>query len=226
MLLQIPKILTPEELGQAQSLLATALWTDGRATAGPQAAKVKNNQQLQPGSEVLVTLKSLVMRALERHGEFFAAALPKRIFPPNFNRYEGDTNFYGDHVDMAIRQIEDGQRVRTDLSCTLFLSEPDTYDGGELLIRDLQLSQKIKLRAGDIILYPGNSVHQVAPVTRGVRLASFFWIESMIRSHEQRRLLYEMDRSLRSLRGVAGDNPAMVALTGTYHNLLRMWGDS
>jgi len=226
MLLQLPKILTPEELDQAQRMLANAPWTDGRVTAGPQAAKVKNNQQLQPGCEALATLQSLVVRALERHGEFFAAAMPKRIFPPNFNRYEGDTNFYGDHVDMAVRQIEHGHRMRTDLSCTLFLSDPGAYDGGELLVRDLQLSQKIKLRAGDMILYPGNSVHQVAPVTRGVRLASFFWIESMVRSHEQRRLLYEMDRSLRSLRGAAGDNPAMVALTGTYHNLLRMWADT
>lgn len=227
MLLKVPHVLTPEEVHQAQTLLAHAPWGDGRSSAGPQAAQVKNNQQLPHDCDEARTLKALVLRALDRQTDFFAATLPKRVFPPRFNRYGDSANFYGDHVDVAVRYSPDnGQRVRTDLSCTLFLSDPQTYDGGELAVKDLQETHQFKLQAGDLLLYPGTSVHQVLPVTRGTRLACFFWIESMVRSHEQRRLLYEMDLALRSLRQQHGDNSSTVALTGTYHNLLRMWADT
>lgn len=227
MLLQVPNVLSPDEIQQAQTLLAQAPWGDGRASAGSQAAQVKNNQQLPHDCAQARTLKALVLTALDRQTDFFAATLPKRVFPPRFNRYSGEANAYGDHVDVAVRYSPDnGQRVRTDLSCTLFLTDPADYDGGELVINDLQEKRQIKLRAGDLLLYPGTSVHQVLPVTRGTRLACFFWIESMVRSHEQRRLLYEMDIALRSLRQLHGDNPSTVSLTGSYHNLLRMWADT
>lgn len=226
MLLQVPSVLTAEELQQAHTLLASAPWADGRSSAGPQAAQVKNNQQLPHDCRESRTLADMVLRALDRQSDFFAAALPKRVFPPRFNRYGDAANAYGEHIDVAVRYTPgSGQRVRTDLSCTLFLSNPEDYDGGELVIKDLQSAQQVKLRAGDLLVYPGTSVHQVKPVTRGVRLACFFWIESMVRSREQRQLLYEMDWALRRLREAHGDSPDTVALTGTYHNLLRMWAD-
>ena len=168
------------------------------------------------------------MAALNRHDVFFSAALPKRVFPPLFNRYAGSANAFGNHVDNAVRFVPGGQaeRVRTDISCTLFLSEPDEYDGGELVVEDTFGAQRIKLGAGDMVLYPGTSVHRVEPVTRGARIASFFWVESMVRSDEQRRLLYDMDTHLMRLRGSIGEaDPAVVGLTGTYHNLLRLWAD-
>lgn len=237
MLLHIPQVLSPDELARAQALLADAPWTDGRATAGPQAARVKNNQQLPAGCAAAQALQALVLGALERHALFFSAALPKRVLPPMFNRYGGEANFYGDHVDQAIRHIPSshagpnaGQRVRTDLSCTLFLADPAGYDGGELVIADTFGRPRIKLPAGDAVLYPGTSVHRVEPVTRGVRVASFFWIESLVRSDEQRRLLFDMDMALMRLRQrltVDGREDAdAVALTGTYHNLLRQWADT
>ena len=227
MLLKIAELLSPAELNQARDLLGQADWQDGRLTAGAQAAQVKNNQQLPLGSEPARALQALLLKALEGHATFFSAALPKRLLPPMFNRYAGEANTYGNHIDQAIRYVPGtGQRVRTDISCTVFLSEPEDYDGGELVIADTYGEQRIKLAAGDAVLYPGTSVHRVEPVTRGARLASFFWIESMVRSDEQRRLLFEMDQALMQLRSEHGDGDAAVQLTGTYHNLLRMWADT
>ncbi|CAM3966041.1 Fe2+-dependent dioxygenase [Roseateles saccharophilus] len=227
MLLKITQVLDAAGVARARELLAAAPWVDGRTTAGTQAAQVKNNQQLQPGGEAHRELQALVLQALEKHPLFFSATLPKRVLPPLFNRYAGAANTYGDHVDQAVRYLPGGtQRVRTDISCTLFLSELADYDGGELVVQDTFGEQRVKLAAGDLVVYPGTSVHRVEPVTRGARLASFFWIESMVRSDEQRRLLYEMDLSLMKLRNELGASPQLVQLTGTYHNLLRMWADT
>ncbi|WP_457388890.1 Fe2+-dependent dioxygenase [Roseateles sp. P5_E1] len=227
MLLKIEQVLDAAGLARARELMAAAPWADGRATAGRQAAQVKNNEQLQPGSEQHRELQALVLQALEKHPLFFSATLPKRVLPPLFNRYAGASNAYGSHVDQAVRYLPGGvQRVRTDISCTLFLSAPADYDGGELVIEHAFGEQRVKLAAGDLVVYPGSSVHRVEPVTRGERLASFFWIESMVRGDEQRRLLYEMDMSLMKLRGEQGETPELVQLTGTYHNLLRMWADT
>ena len=227
MLLHLKNVLTAEELRQAQAMLAGADWIDGRSTAGDQAVQAKNNQQLPQASEASRALRSLVLAALQRHALFFSAALPKKIFNPLFNRYAGATNTYGRHVDGAVlHSAADGQRVRSDLSCTLFLAEPRSYDGGELVVEDTYGSHRIKLPAGDAVLYPGTSVHGVEPVTRGERVASFFWIESMVRSDEQRRLLFELDMNLMRLREAHGESPPVVALAGTYHNLLRMWADT
>ena len=227
MLLHLQGVLGADELREAQSLLADAPWVDGRVTAGVQSAQAKNNQQLPQQCEPAQMLQKIVLAALERHATFFSAALPRRVFPPLFNRYGGAHNAFGNHVDNAVRFMPgSGQRVRTDLSCTLFLAEPGDYDGGELVIEDGFTSPRIKLPAGDMLLYPGTSVHRVEPVTRGVRLASFFWIESMVRNAEQRRLLFEFDRDLMRLRRELGEsNAAVVGLTGTYHNLLRQWAE-
>jgi PKHD-type hydroxylase len=230
MLLKIPEILDAASVARARELLAIAPWADGRGTAGRQAAQVKNNEQLQAGSEQQRELQALVLQALEKHPLFFSATIPKRVLPPLFNRYAGASNAYGSHVDQAVRYLPNSgsgaQRVRTDISCTLFLSEPADYEGGELVIEHAFGEQRVKLAAGDLVVYPGSSVHRVEPVTRGERLASFFWIESMVRADEQRRLLYEMDMSLMKLRGEHGETPELVQLTGTYHNLLRMWADT
>lgn len=227
MLLTVPDVLDATELQHARALLAGAPWTDGRSTAGPQAAAVKNNEQLPHRCEAAAQLRTLVLQALDRHPIVFSAALPRRVLPPMFNRYGGATNTYGAHVDQAIRFSPDsGERVRTDLSCTLFLSDPDSYDGGELVVHTAFGEQRVKLPAGHLVLYPGTSVHHVAPVTRGQRLASFFWIESMVRSDEQRQLLFDLDMNLMRLREQHGETEAAVALTGTYHNLLRMWADT
>lgn len=230
MLVHLPQVLTADELARARALLADAPWADGRATAGPQAATVKHNQQLPVGHASTAALQALVLAALERHALFFSAALPKRVLPPAFNRYAGTTNHYGNHVDQAVRHIasgpQAGQRVRSDLSCTLFFSDPTSYEGGELVIAGDFQPPRIKLTAGDAILYPGTSVHRVEPVTRGERLASFFWIESLVRSTEQRRILFEMDQALQRLRQRDGESAEAVALTGAYHNLLRLWADT
>lgn len=227
MLLHLRQVLSPEELRQARNLLAQGDWVDGAATAGAQALQSKNNQQLRQASETSQQLQTLVLAAFNRHTQFFSAALPKKIFNPLFNRYSGDSNHYGNHVDGAVMHSRrDGQRVRSDVSCTLFLADPDEYEGGELEVADTYGTQRIKLPAGDAVLYPGTSVHQVRPVTRGARLASFFWVESMVRSDEQRRLLYELDMSLMQLRAEHSESDTTVRLTGTYHNLLRMWADT
>lgn len=228
MLLHIDGVLSPDELRQARAILAAAPWGDGRATAGTQSALAKNNQQLTEHCDETRQLQQLLLRGLERHAGFFSAALPKQISPPLFNRYGGAANSFGNHVDSAVRYLANGAgRVRTDISCTLFLSAPDEYDGGELVIEDTYGHQRVKLAAGDMVLYPGTSVHRVEPVTRGNRLASYFWIQSMVRCDQQRRLLYDMDNHLRHLRSSPGGeaNPAVIGLTSTYHNLLRMWID-
>ncbi len=226
MLLQIPDLLSADEVRQARQLLEGAPWADGRDSAGPQAATVKNNQQLPHDAPAARAIRSLVLAGVERNPLFLTAALPKKIFTPRINRYGGDTPFYGAHVDNAIRFTADGERVRTDVSCTVFLSDPDEYDGGELQVQDTYGSRGVKLPAGHAVLYPGTSIHQVTPVTRGSRLACFFWIESMVRSDEQRRLLFELDMSLMRLREGHGETDEAVSLTGTYHNLLRLWADT
>ena len=228
MLLHLHRVLDDDQLAHARRLLADAPWADGRVTAGPQSARVKHNEQLPQQHPTTQALQQIVLAGLERHATFFSAALPKKVFPPLFNRYAGDANRFGSHVDNAIRYAPGGTgvRVRTDLSCTLFLADPTDYDGGELVVEHAFGEQRIKLPAGDMLLYPGTSVHRVEPVTRGARVASFFWIESMVRSAEQRQLLLEMDDALVALRSQHGDSPATVALAGTYHNLLRMWADT
>ncbi|MBC5785855.1 Fe2+-dependent dioxygenase [Ramlibacter sp. USB13] len=229
MLLHLKAILRPDEVATARSLLGEgAPWLDGRSSAGAQALAQKNNEQLAQDSPQAAQLRALVLAALHRDPLFFSAALPRRIFNPLFNRYRGGSNHYGAHVDNAILHSRDpAQWVRTDLSCTLFLADPGDYDGGELVIREPQGERRVKLPAGDLVLYPGTTLHEVTPVTRGARIASFFWIESMVRSLEQRQLLFEMDMALLKLRARGGeDDPALVQLTGTYHNLLRMWADT
>ncbi|MFO1331573.1 MAG: Fe2+-dependent dioxygenase [Rubrivivax sp.] len=228
MLLHIRQVLTRDELRSARAILDRAAWADGRVTAGAQSALAKKNEQLDQEGEAAKALRPIVMQGLNRNADFFSAALPKRVFPPLFNRYGGAANAFGNHVDNAVRFLPGtvGERVRTDISCTLFLAEPDEYDGGELVIEDTFGPQRVKLPAGDMVLYPGTSVHRVDPVTRGHRVSSFFWVESIVRSDEQRRLLYEMDRHLMHLRGTVGEaDPGVIGLTGTYHNLLRAWAD-
>ena len=227
MLVAIPGVLGPDDVREARRVLDGAPWADGRLTAGEQSAVAKNNQQLPEATSQTKTLQAVVLRNLERHPTFFSAALPKQVSPPLFNRYGGASNSFADHVDGSVRYLPDGRGIRTDISCTLFLSDKADYDGGELVIGDTFGEQRVKLDAGDLLLYPATSIHRVEPVTRGVRLAAYFWIQSMVRSDEQRRLLFEMDRSLMKLRSEIGEaDGAVVGLTGTYHNLLRMWIDA
>lgn len=228
MLLHLKNLLRPEELARARTLLGDdAPWTDGASTAGAQAVAHKRNAQLAQDSPQAAELQQLVRGALQRDPLFFSAALPRKIFNPLFNRYSGDMNHYGPHVDGAVLHSRAGQEwVRTDVSCTLFLAEPDEYDGGELLVHDTYGSRGVKLAAGDALLYPGTSVHEVTPVTRGARLASFFWIESMVRSDEQRRTLFELDMNLLRLRERHGESAETIALSGVYHNLLRQWAST
>ena len=229
MFLHLKNILTSDEVQRARALLGVdAPWVDGRSSAGGQALAQKRNEQLAQDSAPSRELRALVLAALQRDALFFSAALPKKIFNPLFNRYSGDSNYYGAHVDGAVlRSRVPDQWVRSDMSCTLFLADPEEYDGGALCMEDVHSARQIKLPAGDMVLYPSSTVHQVTPVTRGARIASFFWIESMVRSTEQRLLLWNMDMDLLKLRSRVGENdPAVVGLTGTYHNLLRMWADA
>lgn len=227
MLLTINNVLTTDELNHARMLIARAPWATGRESAGRQAASVKNNEQMPHECDEAREIRALVLRGLDRHPRFFSATLPKRVFPPRVNRYGGEMNSFGDHVDNSIRFAPDtGLRIRTDISCTLFLAAPDEYDGGELVIQDSGGPRSIKLAAGDAVIYPGTTLHQVTPVTRGYRLACFFWIESMVRDIEQRRLLFDLDSTIMNLRNEQGETPTAVALTGTYHNLLRLWADT
>ncbi|MDP2903072.1 MAG: Fe2+-dependent dioxygenase [Methylovulum sp.] len=226
MLIEIPEVLSSQTLQQCRDLLACAPWADGLITAGTQSAQVKNNWQLPEQTQQCQALRSIISDALSQNALFLSAALPKRIFPPLFNRYEGEHNTFGNHIDNAVRHCTlSGQRVRTDLSATVFLSDPDSYEGGELVIEDTYGQHAVKLAAGDMVLYPGSSLHRVEPVTRGARLASFFWIESMVRETERRRLLFEMDMAILELRNTQGDCTPAINLTGCYHNLLRMWAD-
>lgn len=223
MLLAIPELLTPEELAKIRTTLEDADWADGRLTAGTQSAQVKSNLQLPEESVVARAARAIVLSALDRSALFFSAALPGRIYPPLFNRYEGGMHF-GNHVDNAIRtHAASGRRIRTDLSATLFLSDPGDYDGGELVIDDTYGSHVVKLPAGHMVLYPSTSLHRVQPVTRGARVACFFWLESLVREDAQRTLLFDMDAAIVALREAHGDEPPVVAMTGIYHNLLRRW---
>lgn len=228
MLLHLKNLLRLDEVAQARALLGEgAPWIDGRSSAGGQAVERKNNEQLAQDSPAAARLREMVLRALQRDALFFSAALPRKIFNPLFNRYGGDSNHYGAHVDGAVlHSRQPDQWVRSDLSCTLFLSEPEEYEGGELVVHGPQGERRFKLPAGDLVLYPGSTLHQVTPVTRGERVASFFWVESMVRGGEQRQLLFDMDMALLKLRQRGEDDPAVVQLTGTYHNLLRMWADT
>jgi PKHD-type hydroxylase len=228
MLLHVRGVLSPEDLALAREVLARAPWGDGRMTAGEQSARAKNNEQLPETCAETLQLQRLVLDGLSRNPLFFSAALPKHVSPPLFNRYGGSANSFGNHVDGAVRYLRDGAgRVRTDLSCTVFLADPADYDGGELVVEDTFGTQRVKLPAGDLVLYPGSSVHRVEPVTRGQRLGAYFWVQSMVRGDERRRLLFDMDQHLMRLRSTVGEtDPAVVGLTGTYHNLLRMWLDT
>jgi PKHD-type hydroxylase len=227
MLLRVPEVLSPAALARCRAIMEEADWADGRITAGTQSEQVKNNRQLPEDSEAARAARAIVLDALGKSALFITGALPKKTYPPLFNRYDGSANAFGNHIDNSVRTSPiTGAWVRTDLSATLFLSEPEEYDGGELVIEDTFGSQSVKLAAGDLILYPASSVHRVEPVTRGSRLASFFWIESMVRDDGQRRLLFDLDMSILTLRGTEGDTPPVVKLTGCYHNLLRMWADT
>ncbi|MDO9150039.1 MAG: Fe2+-dependent dioxygenase [Methylotenera sp.] len=226
MLQHVPDVLTPDELIEARRLLANAQWVDGKVTAGTQAAVVKNNQQLPESAPEILALRQLVHGALNRNALFFSAALPSKILPPFFNRYSGKTNHYGFHVDNAMRRTPDGSAyVRADVSATLFLSEPDEYEGGELMIEDTFGRHAFKLKAGSMVVYPSSSVHQVTPVLEGARVACFMFIQSMVRDAEKRRILYDIDISLMQLRQTVGETEAVVHLTGVYHNLLRRWAE-
>lgn len=226
MILHIEKLLDGAAVARFQQALADAPWADGKVTAGYQSAIAKRNLQLPEESAAARELGAAIEAGLARSLLFQAAALPARVFPPLFNRYEGGHDF-GTHVDNAIRVVpRTGERVRTDLSATLFLADPADYDGGELLIEDVYGAQSVKLPAGDMILYPATSLHRVAPVTRGARVASFFWIQSLIREDAQRGILFDMDMAIQRLRADVGDaHPSLVTLTGCYHNLLRRWAD-
>lgn len=221
----IPDVLTPGQVAEARALLEAADWVDGKTTAGHQAAQVKDNQQLPVSSPAARQVGAMILQALATNAHFTAAALPLHILPPMFNRYAGGQHF-GSHVDGSIRQIPGtGQRLRTDLSCTLFFANPEDYEGGELIIEDTYGSQSVKLPAGHMILYPGTSLHHVKPVTRGARLCSFFWVQSLIRDDHQRRLLLDLDVSIQQLGPQLATHPATVRLTGVYHNLLRHWSE-
>ena len=225
MLVEVPHVLTPEQVARARAALDAANWVDGRVTAGPQSARVKNNQQLPESHPVAIELGDMVLAALQRSPLFMAAALPLRIFPPLFNRYSGGHAF-GHHVDNAIRLVPGTpHRIRTDLSATLFLSGPEEYDGGELIVDDTYGSHSVKLPSGSLILYPSTSLHGVQPVTRGARVASFFWIQSMVRDDGQRTLLYELDTAVQRLAQDVPDHPSTLQLTGVYHNLIRRWAE-
>jgi PKHD-type hydroxylase len=228
MLLHVANVLTAEQVAQCRGWLASADWRDGRATAGYQSARAKNNHQLAEDDPIARQLGGVIVTALSRNPTFFSGALPRRIFPPLFNRYEGGESF-DTHVDNAIRYdhaANPPQPVRTDLSATLFLSAPEDYDGGELVIEDTFGAHSVKLPAGDLALYPGSSLHKVQTVTRGARVAAFFWIQSLVRSDSQRRLLFDLDVSIQELTQRVPDAPELVRLTGVYHNLLREWSDA
>ena len=225
MLLQIPQVLSAEQVADSRRQLDAAEWVDGRVTAGHQSARAKDNVQLSEDSPVARQLGQAILAALERSPLFVSAALPLKIFPPLFNRYDGGQSF-GVHIDNAIRQVRNTpHRVRTDISATLFLSQPDEYDGGELVVEDTFGTHSVKLPAGDLVLYPASSLHRVQPVTRGARVASFFWIQSMIRDDGQRTILFDLDLAIQRLGADVPNHPSLVQLTGTYHNLLRRWAD-
>jgi PKHD-type hydroxylase len=225
MLLQIPEVLSAEQILGGRKVLENNDWVDGRITAGHQSARAKDNLQLPEDNEHARQLGNTILQALENNPLFMSAALPLKVFPPLFNRYQ-DGQSFGNHVDNAIRQVAGTpHRVRTDLSATLFFSNPDEYDGGELVIEDTYGVHSVKLPAGHLILYPASSLHHVRPVTRGARLASFFWIQSMVRDDGERTILFDLDVAIQRLMSDAPDHPSVVELTSLYHNLLRRWAD-
>jgi PKHD-type hydroxylase len=225
MLLHIPDVLTADQVAHIRQRLDAADWTDGRETVGAQGAKVKRNLQLADTSPLREELAREVLKALAANPLYHAATLPLRTLPPRFNRYEGGGE-YGFHVDGAVMGLPNGEQLRSDISCTLFLAEPETYDGGELIVSDTYGEHEIKLPAGDLIVYPSSSLHRVLPVTRGVRVAAFFWVQSLIRDDARRRMLFELDTSIQTLTHTGADAAAVLQLTGVYHNLLRQWAES
>ncbi|TAL73341.1 MAG: Fe2+-dependent dioxygenase [Rhodanobacter sp.] len=225
MLLHIPGILDTAQVTQLRTALDAAAWVDGRETVGSQGAPVKRNQQLTDVSPLREALGRIVLAALAKNPLYHAATLPLRTLPPRFNRYEGG-GAYGMHVDGSVMALPNGEQLRSDISCTLFLVEPEDYDGGELIVSDTYGEHEVKLPAGDAIIYPASSLHRVQPVTRGARLAAFFWVQSLIRDDNRRRLLFELDTSIQQLVTTGADHDAVLQLTGIYHNLLRQWAES
>lgn len=226
MMLRIPSLLTLDEVRDCRQALEQATWQDGRTTAGSLAVKVKSNLQLPIDSPIAARLGNLILDRLGRNPLFLSAALPLRVLPPRFNRYEGGGT-YGNHIDNALFVIPGTAiKVRTDVSTTVFFSDPEEYEGGELIVEDTYGHQSVKLAAGDAIVYPGTSLHRVNPVTRGTRYASFFWTQSLVKSDEQRRLLFDLDQSIQQLTVDHPDHAKLSALSGTYHNLLRMWSEA
>ena len=225
MMIHVPKVLTPEQVAECRRLLDSAEWADGKATVGEQGALVKRNRQLPELSPVAKQLGELILTAVARNPLFFSAALPLKSVPPLFNRYEGGEN-YGNHIDGAVRAVPGSSHfIRTDLSSTLFLTDPAEYDGGELVVFDTYGGHQVKLPAGDLILYTAGSLHRVNPVTRGARVSSIFWTQSMVADERNRELLYQLDQTIQKVRGKRGETEETVALAGHYHNLLRMWSE-
>jgi PKHD-type hydroxylase len=225
LLLHVPEVLDAAAVQAMRAALAAADWEDGRSTAGAQGAAVKRNLQLPAGTPLARQLGQQILAALSRSALFHAAALPRRFEPPLFNRYEGGGQ-YGMHVDSAMRQLPDGSSLRTDLSCTLFLTDPDAYDGGELVVSDTYGTHEVKLPAGDLILYPSSSLHRVEPVTRGARIGAFFWLQSLVRDDTERHMLFELDQTIQKLRARGGDSAEVLSLTALYHNLVRRWAET
>ena len=226
MLIRVPQVLTAAQVAECREALETAEWADGKATAGTLSVRVKNNLQLPERHPLARRLGEMILNALDKNLLFVAAALPLKVVPPLFNRYAGGQS-YGDHIDNAVRPVPGTRhRVRTDLSATLFLSAPEDYDGGELVVQDTFGPRRMKLPAGDLVLYPGTSVHHVEPVTRGARLAAFFWVQSMVRDDAKRALLFELDGACQQLTRDVPNHRAVVQLAGIYHNLLRLWAET
>ncbi len=225
MLLHIPDVLTAEQVAHARAVLDGAEWIDGKVTAGHQSARTKDNQQISEASPAARQIGDLILNALQQNPLFITAALPLRVFPPLFNRYQGGQSF-GTHVDNAIRQVTGtAHRIRTDLSATLFFSAPEDYEGGELVVEDTYGVHSVKLPPGHLVIYPSTSLHHVRPVTRGARVSSFFWLQSMVRDDGQRTLLFDLDSAIRRVNQDLPDHPSAVQLTGIYHNLLRRWAE-
>jgi len=225
MLVHIPNVLSAERVAAFRDALDRADWTDGRETVGAQGARVKRNLQLPDASPLRAKLGREILAALAANPLFHATTLPARILPPRFNRYEGGGE-YGFHVDGSVMALAQGEQMRSDVSCPLFLAEPDEYDGGELVVSDTYGEHEVKLPAGDMIVYPSSSLHRVVPVTRGARIAAFFWVQSLVRDETERRLLLELDTSIQTLTRQGADAAAVLQLTGVYHNLLRRWAET
>jgi PKHD-type hydroxylase len=225
MMVHVPQVLTPQQVARCRAVMEQATWVDGRVTAGAQSAKVKHNLQLPETAPEARELGDMVIDALGRNPLFVSAVLPRQVFPPLFNRYDAGMTF-GAHVDNAIRgYLDTSLRVRTDVSATLFISSPEDYDGGELVVEDTYGTHQVKLPAGDMIVYPGTSLHNVTPITRGSRIASFFWTQSLVRDDGRRALLFDLDMSIRRLAADHPEHASVVSLTAVYHNLLRQWAE-